>query len=615
MVAAVEFSVQSHQIMCKNSFEFTPLSVSETDVQGLFKLEAHIRFLIARTYYFVGNSTISHRGSASNPYRRRRSLLFWLDGFWSASSGNVCMVGSLGSYYSKGHNPVQTPNVVLKLHNLMNSSSFTTLISGTLESLSKDDLNNFETVSILMLPSRNYQYTLVSDKYDNSCSGSNNYGTDDPESSMKIERFCLELSRRVQNHEFDIKYSSHCDFSKNCSPIFASNLPRFVLLKAIECSEDTRRLRVLVQFADSRRPWNQRPFVPNTTLVWEGSWDAKKNQLCVVACHFLDAADSWNNTHVGDCSTRLSLRFPAIWTIGNTSSIVGQIWSNKTVTESGYFNKITFKSPQNEFRRFLLPGQKYEYMKIDEVTKLCSRRKPRVSANDKTNIYPNPFSYDMSFDMSAKNSRGVVSWGSSVPFSVGNRFYNQHWHSVKDADSVASTEAPVSAPVSYSYNISYKISIKLLSNAKLGNTSVLNEVLLISAEGIYDETEGSLCMIGCRNLGSKSLQAPTDSVDCEIIVNFQFPPENSSGFIKEGIESKRKKSDPLYFEHLDLSSAAGYADEAERSIWRMDVEITLALVSTTLACIFGALQLFHVKNHPDVLPSISIFMLLILWAT
>lgn len=99
------------------------------------------------------------------------------------------MVGSLGSYYSKGHNPVQTPNVVLKLHNLMNSSSFTTLISGTLESLSKDDPNNFEPASILTFPSRNYQYTLVSNKSDNSCTGSNNYGTDDPESSMKIERF------------------------------------------------------------------------------------------------------------------------------------------------------------------------------------------------------------------------------------------------------------------------------------------------------------------------------------------------------------------------------------------------------------------------------------------
>ncbi|CAL9017236.1 unnamed protein product [Prunus brigantina] len=265
--------------------------------------------------------------------------------------------------------------------------------------------------------------------------------------------------------------------------------------------------------------------------------------------------------------------------------------------------------------------EKYEYTQIEKVTKLCPILKTGANANSKTNTYPNPLSYDMRFDMSAKNSRGVVSWGSSVPLSVGSQFYHQNWYAMRNSNSVASTEGysvdSVSAHVSYSYNhritynISYKISIKLTSYAKLGNTSTVYEVQ-ISSEGIYDETEGSLCMVGCRNLGSNNVQPTTDSVDCEIVVNFQFPPANSSGFIKGSIESTRKKSDPLYFEHLDLSSAASYVDEAKRSIWWIDVEISLALISTTLACIFVALQLFHVKRHPDVLPSISIFMLLIL---
>lgn len=124
-------------------------------------------------------------------------------------------------------------------------------------------------------------------------------------------------------------------------------------------------------------------------------------------------------------------------------------------------------------------------------------------------------------------------------------------------------------------------------------------------------------MVGCRNVDLNSNQQTTeDSVDCEILVNFQFPPTNqnssNTGTIKVSIESTRKKSDPLHFKRLDLSSVSGYMVEAERSIWRMDMEITLVLVSTTLACVFVALQLFHVKKHPDVLPSISILMLLIL---
>ncbi|KAL6283640.1 hypothetical protein ACE6H2_014569 [Prunus campanulata] len=198
------------------------------------------------------------------------------------------------------------------------------LTSGTLESLSKNDPNNFEPVSILMLPRMNYQYTLVSNKSDNSFPGT---GSDDPKSSLQIQTFCSTLSR-----------------------------------KPIECFEDTRRLRVLVKFSDSGTVWYRRSFDPNTALVGEGAWDARKNQLFLVACQFLDAAGSWNNTHVGDCSTRFNLRFPAIWTIGSTSGVVGQIWSKKAVTESGYFKKITFESNQNERRRILLPGQKYEYI-------------------------------------------------------------------------------------------------------------------------------------------------------------------------------------------------------------------------------------------------------------
>ncbi|CAL2254123.1 unnamed protein product [Prunus armeniaca] len=610
-----------------NSILFNTWNITETNVQGLFKLQENIQLESARTLYYVGDSTSSrpqypggiynYKDSGSNQYQRR-SIEFLLDGFWSASSGKVCMVGSGSGNYLNERNSLQNLYVVLKLYNLMNSTSITSLTSGTLESLSKNDPNNFEPVSILMLPRMNYQYTLVSNKSDNSFPST---GSDDPKSSLQIQTFCSTLSRKVLDYDFDLKYSSHCVSAKSCTPFVASDVPHIVSLKPIECFEDTRRLRVLVKFSDSGTVWYRRSFDPNTALVGEGAWDARKNQLFLVACQFLDAAGSWNNTHVGDCSTRLNFRFPAIWTIGSTSGVVGQIWSKKTVTESGYFEKITFESNQNERRRILLPGQKYEYTQIEKVTKLCPIFKTGANANSKTNTYPNLLSYDMRFDMSAKNSRGGVSWGSSVPLSVGSQFYHQNWYAMRNSNSVASTEGysvdSVSAHVSYScnhritYNISYKISIKLTSYAKWGNTSTVHEVQ-ISAEGIYDETEGSLCMVGCRNLGSNNVHPTTDSVDCEIVVKFQFPPANSSGFIKGSIESTRKKSDPHYFEHLDLSSAASYVDEAKRSIWWIDVEISLALISTTLACIFVALQLFHVKRHPDVLPSISIFMLLIL---
>ncbi|PRQ31321.1 hypothetical protein RchiOBHm_Chr5g0034181 [Rosa chinensis] len=340
-------------------------------------------------------------------------------------------------------------------------------------------------------------------------------------------------------------------------------------------------------------------FNPNTTLVGEGSRDVNKTQLQVVACHFLDARSSFNNSHVGDCSTRLSLTFPGIWTIRDTRNAAGHIWSNKAVAESGYFEKIAFGSLMNYDGDVQCAGQNYEYTQIEKVTKLCPREKNAAATDYKTKVYTNPFLYDMRFHMFSKRSKSVVDRGRSYPLSVGNRLY-RYGTFIEDAYSLAYTH---SGP----YNISFFIFINV------SNMSIAN---VISAEGVYDDTDGSMCMVGCRNLGQIDQQPTDDSVDCEILLKLQLPPATPgrkiSGYVKGSIESIRKKSDPLHFERLDLSSDDMFMAEADRSICRLEVETTLVLISTTLAYVFGALQLFHMNKRPDVLPSISILMLLVL---
>ncbi|PON91168.1 Translation initiation factor IF [Trema orientale] len=171
-------------------------------------------------------------------------------------------------------------------------------------------------------------------------------------------------------------------------------------------------------------------------------------------------------------------------------------------------------------------------------------------------------------------------------------------------------------PVDSSYinptNTSCQISLRLHSSVSQVNESLLLDIL---AEGIYDETTGSLCMVGYRYDGLHKLWSKHGTVDCEILVNFQFLPRNSkdsSGFIKRIFESKRKNFDPLHFEPLRLSSAAFVADEVYESILRTDVEIDLALISNTLSCVFVVLQLFHLRKNPDVVPFVLMTMLLTL---
>ncbi|XP_068474749.1 uncharacterized protein [Phaseolus vulgaris] len=189
----------------------------------------------------------------------------------------------------------------------------------------------------------------------------------------------------------------------------------------------------------------------------------------------------------------------------------------------------------------------------------------------------------------------------------------------------SSSTPPSNSPNSSStglYNVSYKISMNLLPNARLGaqksmlnTTTNVTEAVNVSAEGIYDAEAGSLCMVGCRNLGSKNEIPSKTSLDCEIIVKFQFPPldTNKNGdYIKGSIVSTRENSDPLYFKQLDVNSAAFYTAEASRTLKKVDMEVIMILVCTTLACVFVGLQLYHVKRNPDMVSLISFVMLLIL---
>ncbi|CAK9143802.1 unnamed protein product [Ilex paraguariensis] len=132
-----------------------------------------------------------------------------------------------------------------------------------------------------------------------------------------------------------MKYVRDFKSLKNCTPFGGGTgfLPRLISLYAIQCSEDEPKFRFLIRFpangCDALS--NSQSFHPNTTLVGEGPWDEKKNRLCMVACRILNPMGSKRSARVGDFSIRLSLSYPAIWTIRNSSTIIGQLWNNKTV--------------------------------------------------------------------------------------------------------------------------------------------------------------------------------------------------------------------------------------------------------------------------------------------
>ena len=151
----------------------------------------------------------------------------------------------------------------------------------------------------------------------------------------------------------------------NCNPLRRSieYLPSRFAYRGVRCDQHSRKVQLLLGFHKFIAMESEFPS-PNATLIAEGAWDEKENKFCGVACRILA------NASVGDCSIGFSLRFPAVISLRNSSSIVGEIWSKKDVKDSGYFGRIGFQS----WGRPIDPqGLRYEYTEVEAVRNSCAQ--------------------------------------------------------------------------------------------------------------------------------------------------------------------------------------------------------------------------------------------------
>ncbi|KAE8691875.1 Detected protein of unknown function [Hibiscus syriacus] len=598
---------------------FETRHVYATDVEDVFKVEGD---LIFQTSYYYEQS-FNRDGlfiSSSRDSGDRGTMDFDFQGFWSRTTGELCMVGSSDTYSDEGK--LLQLAAVLKINNLKSSSDISTLVTGTIASLnSANDPNYFDKISLLMFPQVNYGYTMASKQFNQGCP----LGTDvQPKLSLSLSltrTICDMLSGG--DNAFKLEYSSGCDSSKRCSPFgdVIGYLPTMMSLSMIQCSADRLSLRFLIEFRNnSYRGYYSSPNI-STSLIGEGTWDAKSNRLCIIACRIYDALSSLETSRVGDCTTRLSLRFPAVLSIRYTGTVVGEIWSLKKRNEAGFFDRIEFQNTGNHRGKIQLQGLKYEYTEMDRVKKSCPKKNPRTRSSRVQ--YPDSISGDMGFSMSILNGSKVnIGWGSSDILAVSDQSNQRFPYLIPSSSSKPKHPGVKSNSSSGSLNISYKMTISVpswevypgLTPVNKSSNEYLETELMISAEGIYDTATGSLCMVGCSRLISGEKSFSSHSMDCEILLNVYFPPQDSNGRskIKGSIESMRENTDPLYFKPMQFSGWAHYRRLISESIWRMNFEMIMSVISNTLAIIFVAFQIFHVRKHRGAGLLVSLLMLVIL---
>lgn len=518
-------------------------------------------------------------------------------GYWDSDSGNLCMVGS-------GVSSLSTKNVVLKLHYPKSATIVSSLVNGTLLSLEQVGSDNyFNPVSILGVSVMGYNYSLIDQEVKNGGFSGYDSGAENGNVSLSLPsgRWLCSLLNRAG--AFDLVYGNDCD-GRRCDFLNRSGegFVRYMYLKDFECLEDGKG-RYLLGFFNSSVDGYMFPFNPNTTLVAEGAWDVYRKRLELVACEVVSDKASLNMGLIGDCSIRLILSLTSTLTLRNRSSVVGKIWrSNRSINGSSHLGTVGFRSPGNMNSR--LVGQKYKYTEIENVSKVCQKR---LNGNGKKGTYPAGSSSNMRFNIVVKNRKGQMTSGYTSPLSVADKLFA--FIPMGAVGSPSSLHLSVGGKV----NISYVMSFNKPADFRMGGEDAAMKSVEISAEGIYNSETGSVCMIGCRHPSFEKLQK-NETLDCGIIVNIQYASLNGKdeGYVKGTIESTRDKTDPLYFERLELSSSSITTFQAKESIWRMDLEITMVLISNTLACIFVGLQLFYVKKNPDVLPFISVMMLIVL---
>ncbi|KAJ4843327.1 hypothetical protein Tsubulata_020937 [Turnera subulata] len=533
--------------------------VYSTASGAVHKVEAELSIPSSSEY----GRNCSNGTQALRPSRLGVSI-FSLEGFWSESSGRLCMVGSTrmtqGDFIEL--------KAVIKLENVRSSSTVTSLIRGNFSSLSStDDCTYFEPISVFVLPQLGfgayYDYTLIPDEeIDDEPANRSDSARSLPLDLLPSATFC-GIGFNVDKG-YSLEYAHGCDSAaKICSPFSATEeyTPNVLVIRGYGC--EGKRLRVLVEFSRDFLNGFYNIVDPQKTLFGEAYWDDSK--LSIFACRIFDVNESMASAPVPDCSTRMSLWFPQVLTIRENSDIVGQIWTTKPGNTPGHFEKIMFRNLQQQRRlyrsRDYLPVPKYEYTQADKVSKSCP--KPELFKNN-TERYPDLDSDNMGFSMWVRDSTGIIAWGDAIYPDEGLVSAEGYFGEGSLPSSIfgAGFVDLNNSSRSSSLNTRYEFVIGLLPGVQLGNrttmfngSSILNGNMQISAEGIYVITTGSLCMVGCRNL-DKTYQK--DNMDCEILLNFRLPSLEKMGkygSVKGNIQSMREVSDPLFFEPLSVSSA------------------------------------------------------------
>ncbi|CAL4974756.1 unnamed protein product [Urochloa decumbens] len=576
-----------------HAFYFSPRSTSATTDPAVTHLSATL--------------TLEGTHLAGRHHGDPHSVSFDLEGYYSTATGELCMVGS-GSYArDDGFGVVLLSAAVLRLTVPRHANLSAPFVTGRLAGA------NFNPVSLVAYAEDGYEYGETA-----SCPPPSGARRVLPVTAAGFSCGRLRALLGRYSYGLDYKPGVHAAAS-GFFPLRRGH--RSMYINQVRCSaaaEDNAVRAYMVFYTDepaaapsnyTGRRWGRgREFlVGDEALVAEGFWDASRSRLCLRACRVTVASSGGqsgaDDLAVSECgSIGVSFWFPAVWSVRDRSVAAGMIWNATGGNSDGDASAagvITVSRTGGSYRGNM-SDIKYNYTLVEDAKKQYDAM-PELSKERKGRFPGNSYSYrDFAFGFYLKKQGGLPAGsGYAWPVTIGSAFVEGNGL-IADAAFGAEEVNNKQRLLNVSYGLRYQV---------MNSTAKSPLIRRISAEGVYDTKTGSLCMVACQQVTNGS------SSDCDVLITVQFAPMD--GMARERavgtISSLRKKTDPLFFEALEFVGDGGmYVEQEAEAISRMDMESLMLVSSMLLSCAFTALQLRHVKNHPEALPATSTTMLVVL---
>ncbi|CAL4955172.1 unnamed protein product [Urochloa decumbens] len=598
----------------RRSFTLLPLRVGRTTDSTVIHVSA--------TLTLTGGRSLDAAAAASHHRRRNRfpaggshSVSFHLDGYYSSTSAELCMVGA-GTYAEDdGWRLSHLPEAVLRLRVPSPPSLTDPFVTGQINGA------GFDAISLIAYAEGDgYKY------------GSGHHASCPPPPSTGVRGAggfsCAHLKEKLVS-----SYKRHHGGGGGAHMPLRLREPR-MHVGQVQCTENgdgaIAAVRMYATFSDSTNMWlagQLRPgfMVKEAAVVAEGRWDAVTGALCLRACRVVRSGPASLAVQEQDCGIGLSFWFPAVWTVRHRSVVAGALWntsqhgaagSDAAAAAAGAISASSIDFDSIVRSRGNLSDVEYRYTMVEEAKKRYfsdvlkshkNKAKGPFPAATKTHTYHD---FQLSFYM--ENVNGGSDHGEAYPVTIGSAMV--HGDRL-GADNSFSRHGEVDMELQEDelLRVSYDIHIRHLPpnvnfmRPNITSLATTIEERLVTAEGVYDPKTGVLCMIGCQELN-------VSTTDCQVLITVLFASldAKAQGHGKGVISSLRPKTDPLFFDKISFSLFGMYAEQASESVSRMDMESVLLVLSATLPCVFTALQILHAKRRPEASASTSITMLVIL---